>query len=268
MKRKSFLILVVALFALITAFAFVACDEESGSGSGTGDRIFTEDATYDEILTALQNAESVTFSMGGNGNFISEYYIITKNSVRLLEDKNFETNDYMYSYLYHSNGYYYSVSEMTNSATKYYDMYIDTCDFTLSIRNWLSELFEPYFTADKNGKITLGSYGEYYGITDYSIKMLGDRMEATWTEEYENEAGQVVRVEKTYIYSGVNSSSFDIPEKIRALEAEAEWHGLISYHGNYYRLMEDEAGSQYYVVEGGWHPFAEETINGLPVRKN
>ena len=263
MKRKSFLILVVALFALITAFAFVACDEESGSGSGTGDRIFTEDATYDEISTALQNAESVTIEMYTDG--ILGQYMIT-NSSRRIYDGYFDEYDYVYS----ANGYYYFAGDNDNYSKKFYDMYIDTCDFAISIRTWHHILFETFFMADKNGKITLYSYGESFSITDYSIKMLGDRMEVTWTEEYENEAGQVVRREITYICRAVNSTSFDIPKGIRAKEADAEWYEQIEYNGNRYRLMEDEDGSEYYVVDGGYGDYygpVEETINGLPVRR-
>lgn len=265
MKRKVVLMLVVAMFAVIMAFAFVACDEESGSGSGTGDRIFTEDATYDEISTALQNAESVTIEMYSDG-ILGGQYMVTNSSCRIY-DAYFDKYDYVYS----ANGYYYFAGDNDNYSQKFYDMYIDTCDFTISIRTWHFILFEDYFTADKNGKITLGSYGEYFGITDYSIKMLGDRMEATWTEEYENEAGQVVRQEITYIYRAVNSTSFDIPKGIRAKEADAEWRGQIKYNGNHYRLMEDEDGSEYYVVDGhygDYHGPVEETINGFPVRQN
>lgn len=263
MKRKVVLMLVVAMFAVIMAFAFVACDEESGSGSGTGDRIFTEDATYDEISTALQNAESVTIEMYTDG--ILGQYMIT-NSSRRIYDGYFDEYDYVYS----ANGYYYFAGDNDNYSKKFYDMYIDTCDFAISIRTWHHILFESFFMADKNGKITLGSYGESFSITDYSIKMLGDRMEATWTEEYENEAGQVVRQEITYICRAVNSTSFDIPKGIRAKEADAEWYELIEYNGNHYRLMEDEDGSEYYVVDGGYgdyHGPVEETINGLPVRR-
>lgn len=263
MKRKVVLMLVVAMFAVIMAFAFVACDEESGSGSGTGDRIFTEDATYDEISTALQNAESVTIEMYTDG--ILGQYMIT-NSSRRIYDGYFDEYDYVYS----ANGYYYFAGDNDNYSKKFYDMYIDTCDFAISIRTWHHILFESFFMADKNGKITLVSYGGSFSITDYSIKMLGDRMEVTWTEEYENEAGQVVRRETTYICRAVNSTSFDIPKGIRAKEADAEWYEQIEYNGNRYRLMEDEDGSEYYVVDGGYGDYqgpVEETINGLPVRR-
>ena len=263
MKRKVVLMLVVAMFAVIVAFAFVACDEESGSGSGTGDRIFTEDATYDEILTALQNAGSVTIEIYGDG-ILDGQYMVTNSSCRIY-DSYFDE----YQYVYPANGYYYFAADNDNYSQKFYDMYIDTCDFTISIRNWLYILFEDYFMADENGKITASE--EFIGVYNFTFKMLGDRMEATWTEEYENEAGQVVRRETTYICRAVNSTSFDIPKGIRAKEADAEWYELIEYNGNRYLLMEDEDGSEYYVVDGGYGDYygpVEETINSLPVRQN
>lgn len=262
MKRKVVLMLVVAMFAVIVAFAFVACDEESGSGSGTGDRIFTEDATYDEILTALQNAESVTIDIYCDG-IRDGQYMVTNSSCRI-----YDTYFYKYEYVYPANGYYYFAADDDDYSQKFYEMYIDTCDFTISIRNWLYILFEDYFMADENGKITVNE--EFIG-DNYTFKMLGDRMELIYTEEYENEAGQVERVEITYVYSGINATSFDIPEKIRAKEADAEWRGQIKYHGNEYRLMEDEDGSEYYVMDGYYGDERgpiEETINGLPVRQN
>lgn len=65
MKRKSFLILVVALFALITAFAFVACDDETQTTAPKGD----SDATY-TLKGDLLPTEGLTFSEGDDLNEI------------------------------------------------------------------------------------------------------------------------------------------------------------------------------------------------------
>lgn len=267
MRKKLLLVLVVAMFAVITAFAFVACDDNSGSGSPSGDRIFTEDATYDEILTAFKNAESATFEVYSNG-ILLEQYMVTKNSTRMYAD--FDA----YYYIYPANGYYYFSSdsyELFETPTKFYDIYIDTCDFTVSIRNWFDIYFVYDFKADENGKIAVN---EEYGRYNSTVKMLGDRLEAIWTEVYDDGTGNVEYSEYKYVYRGINATSFDIPPEVKARESEAEWDTLVRYNGIEYRLYEDEDGSEYYVAEGtygdafGPHGPIEETINGLPVRQN
>ncbi len=65
MKRKSFLILVVALFALITAFAFVACDDEPQTTVPEGD----SDAPY-TLTGDLLSAEGAVFYKGDDLNEI------------------------------------------------------------------------------------------------------------------------------------------------------------------------------------------------------
>lgn len=141
MKRKVVLMLVVAMFAVIMAFAFVACDEESGSGSGTGDRIFTEDATYDGILTAFKNAESITVDYYADGILLHQY-MLTSSSSKIYDLYVNGDNPYgNYTYVYPANGYYYNANKFDDYSQKFYDIYIDTFYNPISIKNW----FDVYF---------------------------------------------------------------------------------------------------------------------------
>ena len=63
MRRKLFLVLAVVCIAAVFAGVFAGCNNGDGKGGGStgaGDKIFTEGATLEDILTALENAESFT----------------------------------------------------------------------------------------------------------------------------------------------------------------------------------------------------------------
>ena len=69
-------------------------------------------------------------------------------------------------------------------------------------------------------------------------------------------------------WSGVNATTVEISDEIRALEAEAEWSNYVYYNEVRYTKMTDADGSEYYVVTSApADAVIEETINTLPVRR-
>ena len=70
-------------------------------------------------------------------------------------------------------------------------------------------------------------------------------------------------------WSGVNATTVEISDEIRALEVEAEWSNYVYYNEVRYTKMTDPDGSEYYVVDGFTPTDAviEETIYTLPVRR-
>ena len=98
------------------------------------------------------------------------------------------------------------------------------------------------------------------------VKLNGDSLEIGYEETYSNYANWHERV--THIISGVNATTVEIPDEVRALEAEAEWSDYVNYNGVSYSKRTDTDGSEYYVVT--YNPdgaVIEETINTLPVRR-
>ena len=66
----------------------------------------------------------------------------------------------------------------------------------------------------------------------------------------------------------MTATTVEIPDEIKALEAEAEWPGYVNYNGVDYRKETDADGSEYYVVSyAPADAVIEETINTLPVRR-
>ncbi len=63
MRRRLFLVLAVVCCIAVFAGVFAGCNNDGkggGGNTGAGDKIFTEGATLEEILTALEKAESFT----------------------------------------------------------------------------------------------------------------------------------------------------------------------------------------------------------------
>ena len=60
MKRRIPALLLVLALVVCAAIGLAACNEGGKDGSKTGDKIFTEDASLAEIISALENAESFT----------------------------------------------------------------------------------------------------------------------------------------------------------------------------------------------------------------
>ncbi len=70
-------------------------------------------------------------------------------------------------------------------------------------------------------------------------------------------------------WSGVNATTVEISDEIRALKVEAERSNYVYYNEVRYTKMTDPDGSEYYVVDGFTPTDAviEETIYTLPVRR-
>ena len=73
MRRKLFLVLAVVCCIAVFAGVLAGCNNGDGKGgggsTGAGDKIFTEGATLQDILTALENAESLTYWYTQEGEY-------------------------------------------------------------------------------------------------------------------------------------------------------------------------------------------------------
>ena len=283
---------VLALFALICCFVmtlgvFVACNDDTGTGgNGAGDSIFNEGASLDDIITALENAESFTLTttqhrMSQIGDFnltedaTSEYrinktaYSYTASSTD-IEGKHEHENHYEYR----SNGIDYSIS-LSYSDGVYADGNIEKSttqtngnDYFVNGYNNLFTLITEFLTANDKNEIIVNVPDSYVSYVEGSayVKLNGDSLEIGYEETYSDYANWHERV--THIISGVNATTVEIPDEVRALESEAEWSDYVNYNGVSYSKRTDADGSEYYVVT--YNPDGapiEETINTLPVRR-
>lgn len=287
MKRKLFLILVVALFASVAIFAFAACDDGDSSATAKGDdftipkgdNIFTEDATYEEILTALENAESLTmvyedsycgiqtvddvvyvdYNSGSKSIAItsSTLCISQRNYYEKFGDQNISSE--FKSYYYISDNFNYEINNEQDNIESFTDVSKSLAEYDENkYEEYQSNVVSQFLdlvTKDEFGKLILNGYEGY-------IKLLGDRIEIVLEQEQVEDGQVTVKV----TFGGVNAGS-DIPPYVRALESQAEWSDSVYYNGVGYSKMTDEYGSEYYVadsIEEGAVP--ETTINTLPVR--
>lgn len=287
MKRK-----VLTLFSLICCLVmalgvFAACNDGDGTGGdGAGDSIFNEDASLDDIITALENAESFTLTTIQNrsapfGAFnlteddTSEYrinktaYSYTASSTD-IEGKHERENHYEYRF----NGIDYSI-RLSYSDGVYADGDVEKSttqtngdDYFVNGYNNLFTLITEFLTANDKNEIIVNVPDSYVSYVEGSayVKLNGDSLEIGYEESYSNYANWHQRV--THIISGVNATTVEIPDEVRALEPEAEWPGYVSYNGVSYSKRTDTDGSEYYVVSyAPADAVIEETINTLPVRR-
>ena len=126
-----------------------------------------------------------------------------------------------------------------------------------------------YLMSDTDGNIVINNVNilGYVEGTGY-VRLNGSNIEIGWEEEYSDEDG--IRLTKYKMtWSGVNATTVEISDEIRALEVEAEWSNYVYYNEVRYTKMTAPDGSEYYVVDGFTPTDAviEETINTLPVRR-
>lgn len=128
---------------------------------------------------------------------------------------------------------------------------------------------ERLLTVDENGNIVVNTdniFGRYVEGSAY-VRLLGNSLELGYTEDLSDAYSTDVTSYKWTI-SGVNATTVEIPDEIKALEAEAEWSGYANYNGVSYSKRTDTDGSEYYVVSyAPADAVIEETINTLPVRR-
>lgn len=287
MKKKVLALLALICCLVMALGVFAACNDDTGTGgNGAEDSIFTEGASLDDIITALENAESFTLTTIQNrsasfGDFnltedaTSEYrinktaYSYTASSTD-IEGKHERENHYEYR----SNGIDYSI-RLSYSDGVYADGDVEKSttqtngdDYFVNGYNNLFTLITEFLTANDKNEIIVNVPDSYVNYVEGSayVKLNGNSLEIGYEETYSNYAIWHERV--THIISGVNATTVEIPDEVRALEPEAEWSDYVNYNGVSYSKRTDTDGSEYYVViyNSDGAPI-EETINTLPVRR-
>ena len=287
---------VLALFALICCLVmalgvFAACNDDTGTGGdGAGDSIFNEGASLDDILTALENSESMTVTQEQEAEGTDERgaYQATL-SIQGKANRNMITLTYAQTYrtgeteeLYNADQYIWLLNGVEYVVQDVIRNYDGTTSENITAEKCLEQLIgnrsryeqeidgiERLLTVDENGNIVVNTdniFGRYVEGSAY-VRLLGNSLELGYTEDLSDAYSTDVTSYKWTI-SGVNATTVEIPDEIKALEAEAEWPGYVNYNGVDYRKETDTDGSEYYVViyNSDGAPI-EETINTLPVRR-
>ena len=292
MRRKLFLVLAVVCIAAVFAGVFAGCNNGDGKGgggsTGAGDKIFTEGATLEDILTALENAESFTqtqwWKESGTDHWGDEYtdevtyrYEVTDSAVVQYSESfegaeptssvlaQYRSGDIDYAMEYAEDGEIYGCSK--SLATIYPDQ------FSYNMEQFGAGRFGDMPVKYADGKISFDhESAENNAIDGYVkgsgyVRLDGSSIEIGWEGEHSDEYGSY-RYSCKYSWSGVNAE-VEIPADARALEAQAEWASYVTYNGVEYEKETDADGKEYYRVERveeGAVP--EKTINTLPVRES
>ena len=280
-KRAVALLLVLALVAC-AAIGLAACNEGGKDGGGAGKKIFTESASLDDVIAALENAESFTLEYRATNTYINNgevssesYNIVTVGKTAAYELSTGEFDGEVHKYdaaKFTKGGEIYLVDRFNEIYDEISDDYIITDEMVPeSIEKNLVSNSDPiayeyiillsHLFTEENGKIVPDpELTTYY--TDLYLRLEGDRLVIGFSRIYNNERAII-----EYVYSKVNATYVNVPEEMKALAADADWADYVDYNGVSYRKAEDEYGEYYYVysVQGGAVP--EETINGLPVRE-
>ena len=287
MKRRVLALLLVLAIVACAAIGLAACNEGGkDGGGGAGDRIFTQDASLDDIIAALKNAESftrefrVTATIINTGEASGYYYIATAGKTATYELVTGEFN---------AEGHKSDAAKFIKDGEIYW----------IDRRNWIyDEISDDYIITDEMVPESIEKnlvsnsdpvLADEYIITlsellteedgkivpkpeimeradDIYLRLEGDKLVIGWSHQYSNNTG-TYRDSIEYVYSKVNATDVVIPEEVKALAYEAEWADYVSYNGVSYLKAEDEYGEFYiaYHIQDGAVP--EETINGLPVRE-
>lgn len=295
MKKRIYFCTTVLLVLILTLVLLVACNPDESSqnnNNASGDNIFTENATYDEILSAMEKAKSLTYtqeyqtietsSTGEQNSFCGTYQykadvnaFFVDGAVTIVMNGIVEPED-SYSwkeYYYRSNGVDYRIginedeSGTSNDAKKDLEQ-IDPNTYVDTLNAIGAEMFGEYITTDAEGNIVVDTADmeDYIDGSAY-VKLNGRSIELGYSESYAGEDGIGTETYKM-IWSNINDTTVDIPDDIKALEASAEWSDYVSYNGVSYQKDIDADGNEYYYVdniEPGSVP--EKTINTLPVKE-
>lgn len=291
MRRKLFLVLAVVCIAAVFAGVFAGCNNGDGKGGGgsmgVGDKIFTEGATLQDILTALENAESFTqtqwWKESGTDHWGDEYayevtyrYEVTDSAVVQYSESfegaeptssvlaQYRFGDIDYEMEYAEDGEIYGCSKSLAAIDP--DRYSDEAEFfgvgrfgDMPVRYADGKISFDHESAENNA---IDGYVKGSGY----VRLNGSSIEIGWEGEHSDEYGSY-RYSCRYSWSGVNAE-VEIPADARALEAQAEWASYVTYNGVEYEKETDENGDEYYFVrhaeEGS---VIEKTINTLPVKE-
>lgn len=296
MKKRIYFCTTVLLVLILTLVLLVACNPDESSqnnNNATGDNIFTENATYDEILSAMEKANSLTYtqeyqtietsSTGEQNSFCGTYQYkaavnacYVEGAVTVVMNGSVEPEE-SYSwkeYYYRSNGVDYSIgidndeSGTTKDAQKDLEQ-LDPSMYADMMNDIGAKMFAIYITTDAEGNLVVDTADmeNYIDGTAY-VKFNGSSIEIGYSQVDSNE-NSADRTNYKIIWSGVNSTTVDISDDVKALEASAEWSKYVDYNGVSYQKDTDADGNEYYYVinisEPGSVP--EKTINTLPVKE-
>ena len=283
MRRRLFLVLAVVCIAAVFAGVFAGCN--NGDGKGEGAKIFNEGATLEEILTALEKADSFTYSEEYQevGTYArQEYrrgylveYRLTKDAYFCMQSSTDELTgesspEVFKAYTYRADGVNYDIGD-GYPAVKSFAQY-DSGKYDDVARMMGIYFISGLVAEDESDNIVVMTDDINSDIIEGTayVRLNGSSIEIGWEENiYDEEGGYDSRATVKYTWSGVNATTIDIPADVRALEADAEWEDYVDYNEVEYRKATDADGNEYYevyrVFEEGAVP--EETINGLPVRE-
>lgn len=302
MNKRIYFCTTVLLVLILILVLLVACNptEKADSNNSTGtidpeipdsdDDIFTENATYDEILSAMEKAESLTVAYEISSvktdyagkkelrtrrvhhKIAGDVVIMTNTYTSQINDTvNYACNT---DYHYRSAGVDYSAYTFIDASEKLYISYINKnlaeiyLDYYAdAICNLGVEIFSEYTTTDADGDIIVKTVDmeNYVDGTAY-VKLNGNSIEIGFELKYFDEYGESVENAR-FTWSGLNNTTVDIPDDVKAMEASAKWSQYVNHNGVSYRKDTDADGNEYYYVdniEPGSVP--EKTINTLPVK--
>ena len=286
-KRMVALLLVLAVVAC-AAIGLAACNEGGkDGGGGAGDRIFTQDASLDDIIAALESAESftrafrVTSAIINTGEVAGYYYFATagKTATYELVTGEFNAEGYKSDAAKFTKGEeIYLVNRCNEIYDEISDDYIITDEMVpesieknlVSNSDPVANEYDEYIITlselltEEDGKIVLKPEIMERAVDIY-LRLEGDKLVIGWSNQYSNNT-DTYRDSVEYVYSKVNATDVVIPEEMKALAYDADWADYVHYNGVSYHKAEDEYGEFYiaYPIQDGAVP--EKTINGLPVR--
>ena len=307
MKHKRTLLMFVALlFAVCVSCAFLAgCtdneNKDDGSDVGdnvsdigsdtdfdyslvTGDKIFNEGLTLDELKEYFAEATGCSMSLYGSSNvsgsdayynyvFNGDEYIMYEAGEELnwsIMMASFKVKDYRYNWYYAGNAGEDPVLIKEKSLAAY-----DNNSYREQVIFLLSNTAENLFTEGNSGLEIADEYidnaidedylnEEKYTISKY-LNLKGSLLECGFIVEGKPGTGAEGYQEKydVKIY-GINSTEIVIPDVDLS---DATWSDRVEYNGITYKKAADSDGNEYYYVSynpGSAEP--EKTINTLPVK--
>ena len=271
MKRRIPALLLVLALVACAAIGLAACNEGGRDGGKAGDKIFTEDVSLAEIISALENAESFTIEGKLSYALVGfEYYEdgqmnqvvrIGRNAMYSALTTKYDGGIIREEELYFIEGnesYYVSRSyengTENEAVVKEKNLLSNTDPFSWEWIFLISDLL-----TEEDGKIVPNPDPRLEAIVTH-VRSEGDRfvigLLIDGTEESE------------FVFGKVNATDVPVPEELKELAADAELADYVSYNGVDYFKAEDEYGEYYYADWGLAFDESkiEKTINGLPVR--
>ena len=284
MKRRIPALLLVLALVVCAAIGLAACNEGGKGGGGAGDKIFTEDASPAEIISALENAEGFTMEQtvsysavyGEETYYEGSDYISTVSRDAVYVTATERAGDEIYRADHAEFAEKGEVYEIVRANFAYDGtlggMVVMEKEKNLLINSApiVDDYIEvlSYYLTEKGGKIVFDTetlVGAEATAADPYVRLEGDRLAFGWTYK-ESDAEGYYSYSYEYVYSKVNATDVNVPDEVKALAYDADWADYVDYNGVDYFKAEDEYGEYYiaYPIQDGAVP--EKTINGLPVR--